>query len=138
MPGGGGGGGGDIINDTRDIDLLMTEKCAIFASNCFKNNTVQKLELTESIRIKSLFGKFQIKDVPIEIMSEVINKFPDGKWQPHFEWIHHIEIIKIRKLLVPVLSLKYESIINSKLGNVNRVKIIYQYLSNSNISIKSK
>ncbi|MBU1055990.1 MAG: hypothetical protein KKC46_19510 [Proteobacteria bacterium] len=119
-----------MISDTEDIDILMTKECALFLSKRLKQYVLQATAFLESKNIKSIFGKYRIEGVVIEIMAEVSNKSSLGEWLPHTEWLQHIEMIEIGRLSVPMLSLIYEARINSIIGNINRVKIISQYLPN--------
>ncbi|OGQ89233.1 MAG: hypothetical protein A2464_02860 [Deltaproteobacteria bacterium RIFOXYC2_FULL_48_10] len=121
-----------MINETEDIDILMTRECAILSSKSLKQHVLQEMVFLESNNIKSLFGKYQIEGVVVEIMAEVFNKSSDGEWHPHTEWIQHVEMIELGRLSIsiPMLSLNYEAKINTILGNFSRVKIINNYLSN--------
>ncbi len=119
-----------IINDTTDIDILMTKECTALAADGLGKYMLNNFSFSEECKIKSFFGKFQIEGVLVEIMAEVFNKSDTGEWNPHTEWLQHIETVKIRQFFVPMLSLKYESQLNATLGNSTRVGIIDNYLSN--------
>lgn len=98
----------------KDIDIL-TEKAGAFKINrLLKEYETEPVELKESEMFQSYFGKFQIKEVTVEVMGNLKIKIGD-KWTPSEELIPQ-RTLEINDMYLPVFSLETELKLYERLG----------------------
>jgi|GEM_PF-1836538 len=94
--------------DAKDIDVLASPEVANYAATALSDCTVKPLAITETEGIRSLFARYEVNGVIVEIMANVYNRLANNSWCPHQEWRNHIEILQLDNMSVPVLTLDYE------------------------------
>lgn len=63
-----------------DIDIVCDKKTALLCNELLKDSLITEVTFSESEKYKSYFGKFNILDVPVEIMGEWQIKDTKGSW----------------------------------------------------------
>jgi hypothetical protein len=65
--------------------------------------------------------------VKLEVMATVSNRLADHCWHENDMWKGFVEIVLIRDLRIPVLSLEYEQYIAGLLGQTSKALMIENY-----------
>ncbi|MFW9905249.1 MAG: nucleotidyltransferase domain-containing protein [Candidatus Thorarchaeota archaeon] len=114
----------------NDIDIQTDEIGAYEIEKLFKDYVTRPITFYGDPSIKSHFGSITIFGIQVEIMGGVQKLLPNGTWEPPIDIQPHRQLIKLKGMDIPVLSLKYEESAYRKLGRIKRADFLKRYLEN--------
>jgi len=114
----------EIQSSAHDIDILATKDCAVHFSKRFTDITVTKINFSEADNVRSIFARYIVHGIVVEVMADVSNRLADGEWHPNREWTACIEHTFVDDFDIPVLTLDYEKQIALMLGQNSKASRI--------------
>lgn len=111
----------------HDIDILCSEECAELFYISLQEFALTYLEYSEIGNVRSLFCRYIVSGVRLEVMANVSNRLADRCWHENRLWQDFVEYVRIGDLRIPVLSLEYEQDIAGLLGQATKVSLIENY-----------
>lgn len=96
--------------EPRDIDIVTNKQGAYKINQLLKKYEIEPVKFSKTDRLSSHFGKFKIKEVPVEVIGNFSQKLDNGSWtEPTSLKNKKIkEIIKFDNSGIPALSFDYE------------------------------
>jgi len=116
-----------------DIDLVTTRDGAYIMSGSIGGlgATVHQVGYSESERYASHFGIFEVLDVKVEVMGDLIIRVADGHIDAteHFaRWSDKVRLIHFEQHHIPVVPLEWQLVANVLLSRPERSTGIADYL----------
>ena len=116
-----------------DIDLVTTRDGAYIMSGSIGGlgATVRPVGYSESDRYASHFGIFEVLDVKVEVMGDLVIRVADGHIDAteHFaRWSDKVRLIHFDEHHIPVVPLEWQLVANVLLGRPERSSGIAGYL----------
>jgi hypothetical protein len=112
----------------HDVDVQTDEPGAWVVADRLVAHVVEPLKRTESAVIRSLFGRFDVGGVIVEVMGAVQKRQRDGSWGAPTDPSRHRRLVQLDGLQVPVLSLEYEAAAYAQLGRHERATLLRNWL----------
>jgi len=112
----------------HDIDLQTDKKGAYEIERCLSEFVVKPVRYTESERIRSYYGVFEIHGITVEVMGAIQKRLEDHKWEKPVRVEPYRHWIQVDEMQVPVLSLTYEYQAYLLLGREDKAEILRQWL----------
>jgi len=116
-----------LSHDAQDIDILASPQFSEAASRELSPQVVFPLQRTRMQNIESLYSRFIMEGVSVDVMVDVSNRGSDGIWRFHTEWVNHICQYHLGSINIPVLSLSYEMEISTMLGLEKKIKMLLEF-----------
>lgn len=117
--------------EVHDIDV-QTDKIGVFEiEDIFKENVIAPLAFRSSDRLQSYFGKLEIDGIQIDIMGDLQKRMDDQTWEEPVKVEDYREWLKYGGINIPVMPLEYEYHAYSKMGRVDRAKMLRDWLDRS-------
>lgn len=113
----------------NDIDIQTDKAGAYEIERCFSDFIVEKVAFSSARRIRSHFGIISIDGVRVEIMGDIQKQLVDGTWEAPVDLNCYKQMVEIKDMQIPVLSLDYELQAYKKLGRLDRAEILRKWLS---------
>lgn len=108
----------DMIAD--DIDIISDKKTALYCNKALKEYLVRKVVYSKSEKMKSYFGKFNIRGVKVEIMGEWQIKTDKKGWgQVYDASDEQVEVMDVKGKRVKVTKITTELGMFASLGRWN-------------------
>jgi hypothetical protein len=109
--------------EPKDIDILTDKEGALSFNEIFKEFVVRPIEWSETEVFKSYFGRFQIRDVLVEVAGEMSEK-EGNKWRSIAPRLHNHGWVKVEQMNIPVSFLQdqLESYQNSSIQK-DRIRV---------------
>ncbi|MEX2246700.1 MAG: hypothetical protein WEC75_08425 [Dehalococcoidia bacterium] len=109
-----------------DIDLATTRDGAYIMEGCVGNSgaTVRPVAYSSSDRYTSYFGIFEVMDVKVEVMGDLIIHCEDGRIDVRDHWSRWSEEVRVREvegLHIPLIAVEWQIVANALLGRPERV-----------------
>jgi hypothetical protein len=109
-----------------DIDLVTTTKGAYVMEGAIGTigTTVRPVSLSTGGPYTSHFGIFEVRDVKVEVMGDLIIECEDGslRAEDHWsKWSERVRVLHFRELHIPVIPLEWQVIANALLRRPERV-----------------
>ena len=116
-----------------DIDLVTTRDGAYIMSGSIGGlgATVRQVSFSESDRYASHFGIFEVLDVKVEVMGDLVIRVPDGHIDvtEHFaRWSDKVRLIHFGEDHIPVAPLEWQLVANVLLSRPERSTGIADFL----------
>jgi hypothetical protein len=116
-----------------DIDLVTTRDGAYIMSGSIGGlgATVHQVGYSESERYASHFGIFEVLDVKVEVMGDLIIRVPDGHIDAteHFaRWSDKVRLLHFGRHHIPVVPLEWQLVANVLLSRPERSTGIADFL----------
>ncbi|MDP9237636.1 MAG: hypothetical protein M3P30_09635 [Chloroflexota bacterium] len=116
-----------------DIDLVTTMNGAYIMEGCVGNwgATVRPVSYSVSPPYASHFGIFEVADVKVEVMGDLIMKCDDGMINAtdHFaRWSDKVKLVHVEEYHVPVVPLEWQLVANVLLRRPERSQPIAELL----------
>lgn len=116
-----------------DIDLVTTRDGAYIMSGSIGGlgATVRQVSFSESDRYASHFGIFEVLDVKVEVMGDLVIRVPDGHIDvtEHFaRWSDKVRLIHFGEDHIPVAPLEWQLVANVLLSRPERSTGISDFL----------
>jgi hypothetical protein len=112
----------------HDIDVQTDGPSAWVVADRLVAYVVEPLWLAESAVIRSLFGRFDVGGVLVEVIGAVQKRQRDGSWGAPTDPSRHRRLVQLDGLQVPVLSLEYEASAYALLGRHERATLLRSWL----------
>jgi hypothetical protein len=109
-----------------DIDLVTTTKGAYVMEGAIGTlgTTVRPVSLSTGGPYTSHFGIFEVNDVKVEVMGDLIIQCADGslRAEDHWsKWSERVRVLHYRSLHIPVIPLEWQVVANAMLQRPERV-----------------
>ena len=113
----------------NDIDIITNKDGAYKINSLLKAYETSPVSFSDTNKIRSHFGVFEIDGVKVEVMGDIqIKRGTLWKTIAHLHLPHNIELVKYNDMSVPVLCLALESIGNRALGRFERADEISLFI----------
>ena len=117
-----------------DIDLVTTMTGAYIMQGAVGNcgATVHQVSYSESERYTSYFGIFEVRDIKVEVMGDLVIHCDDGviSATDHFaEWSDKVRVLHFGDFHIPVVPLEWQIVANVLLRRPERSAGIADYLN---------
>lgn len=123
--------------EPHDIDIQTDKSSAYILGNLLKKYEIQQVAFCGNDKIKSHFGKFVIDGMEVEIMGD-IQKKTNNQWEAVIPIQSLLDYACWNGLQIPVIKLTHEVDAYKKLGRIEKVKLIEDFLkqqtNNLNVS----
>ena len=106
--------------ELNDLDLEMSKAETYAFEERFAESVVVPVAWRETEDIRSYCGRFEIDDIPVDVMAELERKI-DGRWVPTFSATH--ETVDLDGVAVSVLSLEEGTLAYLRRGRMGRVAL---------------
>lgn len=114
--------------EVHDIDL-QTDKNGVFEiEEIFKENIIAPIAFRSSDRLQSYFGKLEIDGIQVDLMGDLQHRSTDLSWEEPVKVAEHREWLECGDLSVPMMPLEYEVVAYSKMGRIERAKLLRDWL----------
>ncbi len=108
----------------HDLDLEMTEVSAAYRfQERFATTTAQPVAWRETERVRSHYGRFEIRGMQVEVMGGLTRRI-GARWVPSFLSTH--EVVKLEGASVSVLALEEEMLAYLRRGRLDRAALALQ------------
>ncbi len=115
----------------HDIDL-QTDKNGVYEiEEIFKSNVVAPLAFRSSDRLQSYFGKLEIDGIKVDIMGDLQKRNDDLTWEEPVKVEDYREWLEYSGIMVPVMQLEYEYLAYTKMGRIERARLLRDWLDKS-------
>ena len=114
--------------EPNDIDIQTDEKGAYEIEHLFSEFMVKKVVFSSTEKIRSHFGGLNIDGVKVEIMGDIQKRLKDGTWEETIDLNRYKQIIEVKGMQLPVLSLEHEYFAYLKLGRQEKAEMIKEFL----------
>ena len=111
-----------------DIDVQTDEAGAYAIELLFAEHVVRPVRPRDSARVASHFGALGLEEITVEIMGDIRQRAPAGRWQPPPGPSALVLRTDWDELRVPVLSLEYERPAYAELGRLDRARQLGDWL----------
>lgn len=118
-----------IIPYINDLDIITSAETGRKIADQLDAYLVKDYIYTESEKIRSFFGMFEVNQLPIDLMGDPVN-LVDSTWVSNPYWIDNIEFFNFSGIDVPLTTLDYEMYIYKILGNTERENVLVSYINN--------
>ncbi len=117
-----------------DIDLVTTMEGAYIMSGAVGNcgATVRPVAFSESDRYSSHFGIFEVRDVKVEVMGDLVIHCDDGviNATEHFaRWSDKVRVLHFEQYHIPVVPLEWQLVANVMLRRPERSAGVADFLN---------
>lgn len=112
----------------NDIDVQTDEDTVWKAADLLAEHCVSPPHLWESTAVRSLFGRYAIEGVHVELIGALQKRLPDGGWGPPADPSAHRRFVAVERVRVPVLDLGYEARAYLELGRHGRAALLRRHL----------
>jgi len=106
----------------NDIDIITTKKGAYEIEKSLKKYEIEKVHYRESETLASHYGKFIIKNIPVEVMGELRYKYA------YLDCLRSRIFIKVNKVKIPCFALEAEIKAYKRLGRIEKSESVKNYL----------
>ncbi|MGW0805730.1 nucleotidyltransferase domain-containing protein [Nonomuraea sp. NPDC002799] len=117
------------LGHVGDLDVQTDAEGIETVAERFAELMVEPVSWRELERVRSFFGKFQLKGVEVDIIGAGQIRDPDGAWGPVTDPAEHRRMVSLGEHLVPVLSLDYEAEAYAHMGRQSRADLILSHLA---------
>ena len=118
--------------EVHDIDIQTEKDGAYEFERRFAENVIEPVRFSETERIRSHYGKFEIDGLKVEIMGDLQKRLDDQEWEEFVDIAVLRHWIKANNQQVPVLPLEYEYQAYLKLGRMEKAELIRTWLQKEN------
>lgn len=112
----------------HDIDIQTDKDGAFKIEYCLAEYVVKPVCYSESNRIRSHLGMFEIDGIKVEVMGNIQKRLDDLRWEEPIKVERYRRWIEVDGMQIPVLSLEYEHQPYLKLGRVEKAEMLRNWL----------
>jgi len=112
----------------NDIDIQTDKEGAYEIERHFSEFITKRVIFSSTERIRSHFGELMIDGIKVEIMGNIQKRLENGSWENPVDLERHKRVVEVEGMKVPVLSLEYEYQAYLKLGRVDKVEMLRNWL----------
>jgi hypothetical protein len=113
----------------RDIDLATDRSGAYRLEQLFVAEIVRPVQFSAVEAVQSHYGAFALEGYTFEIIGDVQYRRADGGWDAPVDFTPHKHFVQVKGMTLPVLTLEYEYESYSKLGRVEKVKLLEEWVN---------
>lgn len=117
-----------VALEPNDVDVQTSERGAYLIGDRLEPHTTEAVRLRTADRIRSHYGRFEVADIPVEVMGAVRTRPGDGPWGPPVDVAANRRTVAYDGLELPVLALRHEVDAYERLGRSDRADLIRRYL----------
>ncbi len=114
--------------EPNDLDICTDQASAYRMEASLNAHILQAVELRTSELIRSHPGMLQMGDVPVELIGDMEFRTADSAWPGAPEIGQHCGMVKFEGVLIPVMDLRFLRDGYKRLGLIERVNQIEQFL----------
>jgi hypothetical protein len=114
--------------EPNDIDIQTDKRGAYEIERYFSEFVTKRVTFSSTERIRSHFGELMIDRIKVEIMGDIQKRLKDGSWENPVDLEYHKRVVEVEGMKVPVLSLEYEYQAYMKLGRIEKVEMLRNWL----------
>ncbi len=105
----------------RDIDLITTKQGAYKIEKILKDYKVEGIRFKESKKLAGYYGKFMIKNIPVEVIGEIRRK------NLYLPYLKSRIFVEVNRMKIPCLSLEAEARGYKFLGRRKKYNLIKSF-----------
>jgi hypothetical protein len=115
----------------RDIDLATDRAGAYRLAQLFAAEMTRPVQSSSVETVQSHIGAFVLEGYTFEMIGDSQYRRADGGWDAPLDFTPHKHFVRVDGMSLPVLTLEYEYEGYVRLGRVEKVKLLAEWLGRS-------
>jgi hypothetical protein len=113
-----------IAVDCRDLDILTAGDSATAVSSLLAGTEIEPVEFRSRGGLRGFTGRVRLEAMDVEILGDVENELPDGRWSPPPRLDRDVERLAFAGQECPVMSLSALRDAYAAMGRPEKVALI--------------
>jgi aminoglycoside-2''-adenylyltransferase len=114
--------------DCRDLDVVTTGESAALVADLLGGTEIEPIGFRSSAGLRGRVGRVRLEAIEIEILGDLENELPDGRWGKPPRLDCDVELIWVAGHNCPVMSLAALRRAYRAMGRAEKVKLIDESL----------